>query len=130
MLLLVGLWSLFVGALIAVIELWIAVTHVSDPWMSTVLSTIGGTSAMLDQAQFLSMLPCLEEDTWTCKRRCGPRGVLTAATIEKTNIKRCEVRYGFCCSWDECKTPTNVKTYLASDLTHEPSRTAPRLSFL
>lgn len=48
MLLLVGLWSLFVGALIAVIELWIAVTHVSDPWMSTVLSTIGGTSAMLE----------------------------------------------------------------------------------
>jgi hypothetical protein len=41
MLFLVGLWTPFVGTLIAVVELWIAVTHVSDPWISIMLATIG-----------------------------------------------------------------------------------------
>lgn len=52
MLFLVGLWTPFVGALIAVAELWIAATHLSDPWISLVLATIGGTSAMLGPGAF------------------------------------------------------------------------------
>ena len=52
MLFLVGLWTPFVGTLIAVIELWIAVTHVSDPWISIMLATISATSAMLGPGAF------------------------------------------------------------------------------
>jgi putative oxidoreductase len=52
MLFLVGLWTPFVGTLIAVVELWIAVIHFSDPWISIVFATIGGTSAMLDPGAF------------------------------------------------------------------------------
>jgi putative oxidoreductase len=44
---LVGLWTPFVGGLIAVVELWIAATHISDPWISILLAIIGATSAML-----------------------------------------------------------------------------------
>ena len=47
MLFLVGLWTPFVGALIAVIEVWTAVAHAGDPWISIMLATIGGTAAML-----------------------------------------------------------------------------------
>jgi putative oxidoreductase len=49
---LVGLWTPFVGMLIAVVELWIAVTHVSDPWISIMLATIGATTAMLGPGAF------------------------------------------------------------------------------
>jgi putative oxidoreductase len=49
---LVGLWTPVAGALIAVTELWIAVTHLSDPWISIMLATIGGTSAMLGPGAF------------------------------------------------------------------------------
>ena len=52
MLFLVGLWTPFVGTLIAVIELWTAVTHVSDPWISIMLATISATSAMLGPGAF------------------------------------------------------------------------------
>ena len=52
MLFLVGLWTPFVGTLIAVIELWTAVTHVSDPWISIMLATIGATTAMLGPGAF------------------------------------------------------------------------------
>ena len=47
MLFLVGLWTPIVGTLIAVVELWIALTHFGNPWISILLVTIGGTSAML-----------------------------------------------------------------------------------
>jgi uncharacterized membrane protein YphA (DoxX/SURF4 family) len=47
MLLLVGLWTPVVGTLIAVIELWIAVTNVNDPWMPIILATFGGTAALI-----------------------------------------------------------------------------------
>jgi len=43
----VGLWTPFVGTLIAVMELWIAVAHISDPWMPIVLATLSGTAAMI-----------------------------------------------------------------------------------
>jgi uncharacterized membrane protein YphA (DoxX/SURF4 family) len=46
-LLLVGLWTPLVGALIAVIELWIALTSGSDPWIPIILATFGSTVAMI-----------------------------------------------------------------------------------
>ena len=49
---LVGLWTPFVGTLIAVVELWAALTHLSDPWISIMLATIGATSAMLGPGAF------------------------------------------------------------------------------
>jgi len=49
---LVGLWTPVAGMLIAVAQLWIAVTHLSDPWISIILATIGGTSAMLGPGAF------------------------------------------------------------------------------
>jgi putative oxidoreductase len=49
---LVGLWTPFVGTLIALLELWVALTHLSDPWISIMLATIGATSAMLGPGAF------------------------------------------------------------------------------
>jgi putative oxidoreductase len=49
---LVGLWTPFVGTLIAAVELWIAVSHFSDPWISIMLATFGGTGAMLGPGAF------------------------------------------------------------------------------
>jgi putative oxidoreductase len=43
----IGLWTPIVGTLIVIIELWIAITHISDPWMPIVLATLGGTAAMV-----------------------------------------------------------------------------------
>ena len=43
----IGLWTPVVGTLIAVIELWIAMTQAGDPWLSIMLATIGGTAAMI-----------------------------------------------------------------------------------
>jgi len=47
LLLLVGLWTPFVGTLIAVIELWVAAAQFGDPWIPIVLATLGGTAAMI-----------------------------------------------------------------------------------
>jgi putative oxidoreductase len=49
---LVGLWTPFVGTLIAAAELWIAVTHFNDPWISIMLATFGATGAMLGPGAF------------------------------------------------------------------------------
>ena len=46
-LLLAGLWTPVVGTLIAVIELWVTISHASDPWISIVLATLGVTAAMI-----------------------------------------------------------------------------------
>jgi uncharacterized membrane protein YphA (DoxX/SURF4 family) len=46
-LLLIGLWTPLVGTLIAVVEVWIALTQAGDPWMPMVLATLGGTAAMI-----------------------------------------------------------------------------------
>jgi uncharacterized membrane protein YphA (DoxX/SURF4 family) len=46
-LLLAGLWTPLVGTLIAVIELWVAMTHASDPWISLAIATLGATAAMI-----------------------------------------------------------------------------------
>jgi putative oxidoreductase len=47
MLLLVGLWTPIMGTVIGVIELWIAVNHINDPWIPIILATLGGTAAMI-----------------------------------------------------------------------------------
>ena len=52
MLFLVGLWTPFVGILIAVVEIWVALTHPSDPWISIILATIGAATAMLGPGAF------------------------------------------------------------------------------
>jgi putative oxidoreductase len=49
---LVGLWTPFVGTLIAIVELWVAIGQYSDPWISIILATIGGTGAMLGPGAF------------------------------------------------------------------------------
>ena len=51
-LLLLGLWTPFAGTLIALVEFWLAMTHASNPWISILLATVGGTSAMLGPGAF------------------------------------------------------------------------------
>jgi putative oxidoreductase len=46
-LLLVGLCTPLAGTLIAVIESWVAIARIGDPWTSVVLATFGGTAAMI-----------------------------------------------------------------------------------
>jgi len=65
-------WTPFVGTLIAVIELWIAVTHVSDPWISIMLATISATSAMLGPGAFSIDAVLFGRDTWTCRKQINP----------------------------------------------------------
>ena len=50
--LLAGLWTPVVGASIAVIELWIAITRPGDPWISIVLATLGVTAAMIGPGEW------------------------------------------------------------------------------
>ena len=52
MLFLVGLWTPFAGTLIAVVELWAAMTSGSDLWLSILLATTGAASAMLGPGAF------------------------------------------------------------------------------
>jgi len=46
-LLLVGLWTPVVGALVAIFELWVVMTQIGDPWAPILLATLGGTPAMI-----------------------------------------------------------------------------------
>ena len=52
MLFVVGLWTPFVGILIAVTELWVIVAHLGNPWISILLASIGVSSAMLGPGAF------------------------------------------------------------------------------
>ena len=52
MLLLLGLWTPVVGILIAVVELWIAMFHAGDPWISIILATVGATAAMIGPGEY------------------------------------------------------------------------------
>jgi len=45
--LIVGLWTPVTGALLAILELWIAFSHPGDPWISIMLATLGATLAMI-----------------------------------------------------------------------------------
>ena len=44
---LIGLWTPVVGALIAIIELSVAVARIGDPWISIVLAMFGATVAII-----------------------------------------------------------------------------------
>jgi putative oxidoreductase len=51
-LLLLGLWTPVAGMLIAVVELWIAIVHAGDPWISIILATLGATAAMIGPGEW------------------------------------------------------------------------------
>jgi hypothetical protein len=51
-LLLLGLWTPVVGILIAVVELWIAIIHAGDPWISVILAILGATAAMIGPGEW------------------------------------------------------------------------------
>ena len=42
-----GLWSSVAGALVAIIELFIAFSHTHDPWLSVLLASVGVALALL-----------------------------------------------------------------------------------
>jgi len=42
-----GLWTPVVGALIAVLELWIMFSHAGDPWIPAILAVLGASLAMV-----------------------------------------------------------------------------------
>jgi hypothetical protein len=46
-LLVLGLWTPLAGTLFGLIELWIALAHSGDPWISISLATLGATLAMI-----------------------------------------------------------------------------------
>ena len=46
-LLLIGFCTPVVGTLLAVIELWVAIARIGDPWISVILATFGATAAMI-----------------------------------------------------------------------------------
>jgi len=45
--LLLGLWTLIAGMILAIVELSIAFSHASDPWFSVFLATLGVALALL-----------------------------------------------------------------------------------
>jgi len=47
LLLLVGLWTPVVGALVAVVELWIVFLHTGDPWIPGISAVLGAILAMI-----------------------------------------------------------------------------------
>ena len=47
LLLLVGLWTPVVGALVAIVELWIVISHAGDPWTPSILAVLGAILAMI-----------------------------------------------------------------------------------
>ncbi|MGB2668134.1 MAG: hypothetical protein WAK48_29350 [Candidatus Acidiferrum sp.] len=46
-LLFVGFWTPVTGALVAIVEVWIAFSRAGDPWIPIILATIGATLAMV-----------------------------------------------------------------------------------
>jgi putative oxidoreductase len=46
-LLLVGLWTPVTGVLVAIAEVWIALSRPGDPWIPIILATLGATLAMV-----------------------------------------------------------------------------------
>ena len=46
-LLLIGLWTPFVGSLIAAIQMWIAFSYAGDPWTSIMLAILAATLAII-----------------------------------------------------------------------------------
>ena len=46
-LLLAGLWTPAAGALVAIVEVWIALSRPADPWIPIMLAALGATLAMI-----------------------------------------------------------------------------------
>jgi putative oxidoreductase len=46
-LLLAGLWTPVAGALVAIVELWIAFSRYGDPWMHILLAALGAALALI-----------------------------------------------------------------------------------
>lgn len=46
-LLLIGLWTPFVGSLIAAVQMWIAFSYAGDPWTSIMLAILAATLAII-----------------------------------------------------------------------------------
>ena len=44
---LIGLWTPATGALVAVVESWVALTGTGNPWPSLILAVLGATLAMI-----------------------------------------------------------------------------------
>ena len=51
-LLLIGLWTPIVGALIVIIEFWVLITHISDPWMAIIVGTLAAIIAMIGPGEW------------------------------------------------------------------------------
>ena len=47
-----GLWTSVAGAIVAVIELFIAFSHNHDPWLSVLLASVGVALALLGPGDF------------------------------------------------------------------------------
>jgi uncharacterized membrane protein YphA (DoxX/SURF4 family) len=47
LLLLVGLWTPVAGAIVAITELWVGLSHGLDPWVSVLLAGLGAALALL-----------------------------------------------------------------------------------
>ena len=47
LLLLVGLWTPVIGALVAIVELWIVFLHTGDPWIPGISAVLGAILAMI-----------------------------------------------------------------------------------
>jgi hypothetical protein len=45
--LLLGQWTPIAGVILAIVELWIALSHGHDPWLSALLATVGVALALL-----------------------------------------------------------------------------------
>ena len=46
-LLVAGLWTPITGAVIAIVEAWIAFSHSANPWMPLMLTILGASLAMI-----------------------------------------------------------------------------------
>lgn len=47
LLLLIGLWTPILGALVAIVELWILFSHAGDPWIPAISAVLGAILAMI-----------------------------------------------------------------------------------
>jgi uncharacterized membrane protein YphA (DoxX/SURF4 family) len=45
--LIVGLWTPLAGTVVAIVELWISLSVVRDPWSSLLFAALGGSLAMI-----------------------------------------------------------------------------------
>lgn len=66
---LVGLWTPVSGTLVAIVELWIAYSHVGDRWIAILLATLSATLAMIGPGAW-----SVDARLFGRKHIAGPRG--------------------------------------------------------